>query len=53
VAVLFIPVFSRVSTPTETPLCRLLISMGFCAMLGGTLTLRCLLVMIAMLNLVY
>lgn len=36
---LFMPVMSRVSTRTQIPLSRLLMPMGFCAILGGTLTL--------------
>ena len=38
-AALFLPVVSRISTRTEIPLSRLLMPMGFCAILGGTLTL--------------
>ena len=36
---LFMPVMSRVSTRTGIPLSRLLMPMGFCAILGGTLTM--------------
>lgn len=36
---LFMPVMSRVSTRTQIPLSRLLMPMGFCAILGGTLTM--------------
>ena len=38
-AALFLPVVSRVSTRTGIPLSRLLMPMGFCAILGGTMTL--------------
>jgi di/tricarboxylate transporter len=38
-AALFLPVVSRISTRTGIPLSRLLMPMGFCAILGGTLTL--------------
>ncbi|WP_095596956.1 SLC13 family permease [Actibacterium pelagium] len=38
-AALFLPVVSRISTRTELPLSRLLMPMGFCAILGGTITL--------------
>ncbi|MGI9355003.1 MAG: SLC13 family permease [Rhizobiaceae bacterium] len=38
-AALFLPVISRISTRTEIPLSRLLMPMGFCAILGGTMTL--------------
>lgn len=38
-AALFLPVASRISTRTGIPLSRLLMPMGFCAILGGTLTL--------------
>ena len=38
-AALFIPVVSRISSRTELPLSRLLMPMGFCAILGGTLTM--------------
>ncbi len=38
-AALFIPVVSRVAARTELPLSRLLMPMGFCAILGGTLTM--------------
>jgi di/tricarboxylate transporter len=36
---LFMPVMSRVSTRTQIPLSRLLMPMGFCAILGGTITM--------------
>lgn len=36
---LFLPVMSRVSTRTRIPLSRLLMPMGFCAILGGTITM--------------
>ncbi len=38
-AALFIPVVSRISARTEVPLSRLLMPMGFCAILGGTITM--------------
>ncbi len=38
-AALFVPVVSRISTRTGIPLSRLIMPMGFCAILGGTLTL--------------
>lgn len=38
-AALFLPVVSRISARTEIPLGRLLMPMGFCAILGGTMTL--------------
>ncbi len=38
-AALFLPVVSRISTRTNLPLSRLLMPMGFCAILGGTVTL--------------
>ncbi len=38
-AALFLPVVSRISLRTELPLSRLLMPMGFCAILGGTVTL--------------
>ncbi|MEM7752680.1 MAG: SLC13 family permease, partial [Pseudomonadota bacterium] len=38
-AALFLPVMSRISLRTQIPLSRLLMPMGFCAILGGTLTL--------------
>ncbi|WP_136442515.1 SLC13 family permease [Pacificoceanicola onchidii] len=38
-AALFLPVASRISVRTELPLGRLLMPMGFCAILGGTVTL--------------
>ncbi|MEX0284079.1 MAG: SLC13 family permease [Paracoccaceae bacterium] len=38
-AALFLPVVSRISTRTDIPLSRLLMPMGFCAILGGTVTL--------------
>lgn len=36
---LFLPVMSRISTQTKIPLSRLLLPMGFCAILGGTITM--------------
>ena len=36
---LFLPVVSRISSRTEIPLSRLLMPMGFCAIMGGTLTM--------------
>ena len=36
---LFLPVVSRISARTEIPLSRLLMPMGFCAILGGTMTM--------------
>ena len=36
---LFMPVMSRISNRTSIPLSRLLMPMGFCAILGGTLTM--------------
>ena len=36
---LFMPVMSRISTRTNIALSRLLMPMGFCAILGGTLTM--------------
>lgn len=38
-AALFLPVVSRVSARTGLPMSRLLMPMGFCAILGGTITL--------------
>lgn len=38
-AALFLPVVSRISARTELPLSRLLMPMGFCAILGGTMTM--------------
>ncbi len=38
-AALFLPVVSRISARTELPLGRLLMPMGFCAILGGTMTM--------------
>lgn len=38
-AALFLPVVSRVSTRTGLPMSRLLMPMGFCAILGGTITM--------------
>ncbi len=38
-AALFLPVVARISTRTEIPLGRLLMPMGFCAILGGTMTM--------------
>ncbi|HET6564578.1 MAG TPA: SLC13 family permease, partial [Xanthomonadales bacterium] len=36
---LFLPVVSRISTRTKIPLSELLMPLGFCAILGGTLTM--------------
>lgn len=36
---LFLPVMSRISGQTKIPLSRLLMPMGFCAILGGTITM--------------
>ena len=36
---LFMPVMSRISNRTNIPLSRLLMPMGFCAILGGTVTM--------------
>jgi len=36
---LFLPVISRISVRTEIPLSRLLMPMGFCAIMGGTITM--------------
>ncbi|BAU48642.1 potassium transporter TrkA [Sulfurifustis variabilis] len=38
-AALFLPAVKRISTRTAIPLSRLLMPMGFCAILGGTVTL--------------
>ena len=38
-AALFLPVISRISARTEIPMSRLLMPMGFCAILGGTITM--------------
>lgn len=38
-AALFIPVISRISARTAIPMSRLLMPMGFCAILGGTVTM--------------
>ena len=38
-AALFLPVVSRISVRAKLPLSRLLMPMGFCAILGGTVTL--------------
>ena len=38
-AALFLPVVSRISARTEIPMSRLLMPMGFCAILGGTMTM--------------
>jgi len=38
-AALFLPVVSRISARSGLPLSRLLMPMGFCAILGGTLTM--------------
>jgi di/tricarboxylate transporter len=38
-AALFLPVVSRISARTKLPMSRLLMPMGFCAILGGTMTM--------------
>ncbi len=38
-AALFLPVVSRISSRTGIPISRLLMPMGFCAILGGTMTM--------------
>jgi di/tricarboxylate transporter len=38
-AALFLPVVSRISARTDLPMSRLLMPMGFCAILGGTMTM--------------
>jgi len=38
-AALFIPVVSRISSRAKLPMSRLLMPMGFCAILGGTVTM--------------
>jgi di/tricarboxylate transporter len=38
-AALFMPVVSRISARTKLPMSRLLMPMGFCAILGGTITM--------------
>jgi len=38
-AALFLPVVSRISSRTNIPMSRLLMPMGFCAILGGTATM--------------
>jgi len=38
-AALFLPVVSRISNRTGLPMSRLLMPMGFCAILGGTMTM--------------
>ena len=38
-AALFLPVVRRISTRSRIPMSRLLMPMGFCAILGGTLTM--------------
>lgn len=38
-AALFLPVVSRISVRSEIPMSRLLMPMGFCAILGGTATM--------------
>ncbi len=38
-AALFLPVVSRISARTAIPMSRLLMPMGFCAILGGTVTM--------------
>jgi di/tricarboxylate transporter len=38
-AALYLPVVSKISTRTRIPMSRLVMPMGFCAILGGTLTM--------------
>ena len=38
-AALFLPVVARISARTDIPMSRLLMPMGFCAILGGTITM--------------
>ena len=38
-AALFLPVVSQISSRTRLPMSRLVMPMGFCAILGGTMTL--------------
>lgn len=38
-AALFLPVISRISARTEIPMSRLAMPMGYCAILGGTITM--------------
>ncbi len=38
-AALYLPVVSRISSRTKLPMSRLVMPMGFCAILGGTLTM--------------
>lgn len=38
-AALFLPVVSRISSRTRLPMSRLVMPMGFCAILGGTMTM--------------
>lgn len=38
-AALFLPVVSRISSQTRLPMSRLVMPMGFCAILGGTMTM--------------
>ena len=38
-AALYLPVVARISTKTRLPMSRLVMPMGFCAILGGTLTM--------------
>lgn len=38
-AALYLPVVGRISTRTKLPMSRLLMPMGFCAILGGTVTM--------------
>jgi di/tricarboxylate transporter len=38
-AALYLPVVSRISSRTRVPMARLVMPMGFCAILGGTLTM--------------
>ena len=40
-AALFLPVVSRISARSGLPMSRLLMPMGFCAILGGTVTMVC------------
>ena len=38
-AALYLPVVSRISTRTKIPMARIVMPMGFCAILGGTMTM--------------
>jgi len=38
-AALYLPVVSRISSRTKIPMARLVMPMGFCAILGGTMTM--------------